>query len=360
MKKLLITLTFAACLMAAACNGADSETPTGPPPIDPGAAYMPANGLASPSPLPTVEPSDYPGYSDGFEHYENGGETGGNGIETNNGNGGMHEPAATEQPATAAPTPVPQNITNPFPATFMSPYDANGNLLTAPRGWGFVRNTDNQPPPLRGGNWGFDIRPFNARHLGDLSGNYIYLTFDLGYEYRFTPIILDILAEHNVPAAFFITGGYLIQNPELVRRMVDEGHIVANHGRFHASNPTLNEEQLTFEIMEVCRLFTEFTGEVMPRFYRPAYGEYSAFSLHVTQQLGWQTVFWSMAWVDWHTNNQPGRDYVISHIQTNIHPGAIILMHTVSESNTEALPYMIEWLRGEGYVFKPLYGLGNS
>ena len=350
MKKLLIALTF--ILILAACGAIENEA-TSTPPLNPDAAYMPASIATTPEPQQITEPPEYTEHSGGFWHYENNGESGDISI--------TEEPTQTTpatvpptQPPTTPPTAIPPTITNPFPTSFIAPYDANGNLLTASRGWGFVRNTNNQPPPLRGGSWGFDIRPFNTRHLGSLEGNSIYLTFDLGYEYLFTPEILDILAEHGVPAAFFITGSYLINNPAIVQRMVDDGHIVANHGRHHHSNPTLNEEQLTFEIMEVCRLFTELTGETMPRFYRPPYGEYSAFTLYTTQQLGWQTVFWSMAWVDWHTNNQPGRQYVINHIQANIHPGAIILMHTVSQSNTEALPYIIEWLREQGYVFSTL------
>jgi len=260
-------------------------------------------------------------------------------------------------PANNTSTFVPPITANPFPTTFLSPYNAYGQLSRERASWGFVRNTEHQPPPAPGGRWGFDIRPFNAVHIGDISGQYVYLTFDLGYEYRFTPVILDTLKDKGITAAFFITGSYLIHNPELVQRMVAEGHIVANHGRHHHSNYRLTEEQLIFEINEVCRLFTELTGKNMPRFYRPPYGEYSAFSLYITNQLGWKTVFWSIAFVDWITTAQPGQDYVINHFQQNIHNGAIPLLHTVSQSNAEALPYVIDWLHDSGFTFKSLYDL---
>ena len=343
MKKLLLMI-LALCFLAACASSIDE-----PPDLLPDAAYWPGTGLVTPSPQPTSPPNELtetpmPTIEPTVEP--------------------TPQPAAqpTSQPTpaplvTASPVAVPAGIVNPFPTTFMSAYDDNGQLLRDSRSWGFVRNADHQPPPLRGGRWGFDIRPFNAVHLGDFSGNYLYLTFDLGYEYRFTPVILDTLRDKGVYAAFFITGGYLIQNPDLVRRMVNEGHLVVNHGRHHHSNPTLNAEQLTFEIMKVDRLFQELIGQPMSRFYRPPYGEYSAFSLDFTNQLGWKTVFWSIAYVDWVTTNQPGRDYVINHFHRNIHPGAIVLMHTVSQSNAEALPYVIEWLWEQGYTFKSLYDL---
>ena len=342
MKK-LVMIIFAMFVLAACGARADD----GIPERLPDAAYLPGSGTESPTPVPspneqpatpkpTVEPTNPPTLPPTQEP----------------------TPQPTVAPTvTSPPTAVPPGIVNPFPTTFLSPYDENGQLSRDRHSWGFVRNTDHQPPPLPGGRWGFDIRPFNATHLGDFSSSYLYLTFDLGYEYRFTPVILDILRDHNVHAAFFITGSYLINNPNLVRRMVDEGHVVANHGRHHHSNPALTEAQLTFEIMEVDRLFYELIGEPMSRFFRPPYGEFSPFSLEITRQLGWKSVFWSIAYVDWVTTNQPGSDYVINHFHRNIHPGAIVLMHTVSQSNAEALPYVITWLREQGYMFKSLYDL---
>jgi len=347
MKLRLLTALVLAVVILAGCGSRLDE----PPEPLPEAAYWPGiNSITrqETTPEPTVEPSyvdttetdERPGVYDYMEQEE------------------ATEPAQTPAPQmTATPIAAPPGVVNPFPATFLSPFDENGQLSTTLHSWGFVRNSQNQPPPLPGGRWGFDIREFNGLHLGDISGRYVYLTFDLGYEYRFTPVILDILKEKDVHAAFFITGGYLRQNPDLVRRMADEGHVIANHGNHHRSNPALTEEQLVFEIMEVDRLFYELIGEPMSRFFRPPYGEFSPFSLDVTNQLGWKTVFWSIAYVDWITTNQPGRDYVIDHFQTNIHNGAIPLLHTVSQSNAEALPYVIDWLRDNGYVFKSLYDL---
>jgi len=349
--KLLLILTFIIAFLIG-CGNQIEELPE--------ALYLPGTSSTQ-RPIATAVPSPQPNESDEFDKQpseewqtetplpsETDEPAAGNQL-----NG--HNP--TPNIVNSTPTAVPPGMTNPFPTTFLSPYDENGQLSTTRHSWGFVRNNQNQPPPLPGGRWGFDIREFNAIHLGDFSCRNIYLTFDLGYEYRFTPVILDTLKEQDVTAAFFITGGYLRQNPDLVRRMVDEGHIVANHGDRHLSNPALTQTQLTFEIMEVDRLFYDLIGRPMSRFFRPPYGEFSPFSLYITQQLGWKTVFWSIAYVDWVTTNQPGREYVISHFQTNIHYGAIPLLHTVSQSNAEALPYVIDWLRGEGYVFRSLYDL---
>lgn len=183
------------------------------------------------------------------------------------------------------------------------------------------------------------------------SDNKIYLTFDEGYELGYTPQILDILRDNNVKATFFITGHYLKSQPDLVIRMVNEGHMVANHTVNHPNLATVTPEKLAEEILKLDEDFTNLTGTKMGKYIRPPAGNYSQASLKATDELGYKTVFWSLAFNDWDPNKQPGRDYSYKYVTEHIHPGAVILLHAVSASNTEALPDIIMELQKEGYLF---------
>jgi len=190
--------------------------------------------------------------------------------------------------------------------------------------------------------------------LGSTSSNWLYLTFDEGYENGYTPKILDVLKEENVPAAFFITGYYLQENPELVQRMLAEGHIVGNHTSNHYSMPKLNEAKLMEEIKSLADSYRRLTGRKIAPFLRPPMGEFSEASLWVTCSLGYSSVFWSFAYRDWETDNQRGKEYAYQQVMANHHPGAVILLHAVSKDNTEALADIIRGLKGLGYEFHPL------
>lgn len=190
--------------------------------------------------------------------------------------------------------------------------------------------------------------------LGSPSSNWLYLTFDEGYENGYTPKILDVLKEENVPAAFFITGYYLQKNPELVQRMLAEGHLVGNHTSNHYSMPELNEAKLTAEIKSLADSYQRLTGQKIAPFLRPPMGEFSEASLWVTCSLGYSSVFWSFAYRDWETDNQRGKEYAYQQVMANHHPGAVILLHAVSKDNTEALADIIRGLKGLGYEFHPL------
>ncbi len=181
--------------------------------------------------------------------------------------------------------------------------------------------------------------------------NTVYLTFDEGYELGYTPLILDILKENNVKATFFITGHYLNSQPDLVKRMVKEGHMVANHTVNHPNLAEVSPDKLTREIMQLEEDFRNLTASDMGKYIRPPAGNYSETSLKHTQELGYTTVFWSLAFNDWDPNNQPGRDYSYQYVTDHIHPGAVILLHAVSESNTEALADILVDLQDAGYVF---------
>ena len=251
---------------------------------------------------------------------------------------------------------LPDDVVSPFNVNFGSPFDGDGRLSNTTHSWYFMRNANHQPPI---GNRAFDIRTLNGIYLGDISQRVVYLTFDAGYEYGFTEQILNTLAEKNVQAAFFVTLPYVRSNPELIRRKVQEGHLIANHSVTHRSSPALTDEEFEFEIMELQRYFEENFDAQMGRFFRPPMGEFSARTLALTDNLGYKTVFWSFAYQDWLVDNQPGADFAYQIIMNNLHNGSIILLHSVSESNTQALPYVIDSIRAQGYRFASLLEIGS-
>ncbi|WP_062049342.1 delta-lactam-biosynthetic de-N-acetylase [Bacillus sp. JCM 19034] len=190
--------------------------------------------------------------------------------------------------------------------------------------------------------------------IGDTNEKELYLTFDNGYENGYTEVILDILKEKQVPAAFFVTGHYLEDASDLVIRMVEEGHIVGNHSWHHPSLPKVGDGRLLNELKKVKERFTELTGVKEMQYLRPPRGEFSERSLALSQKLGYTNVFWSMAYKDWEVDNQKGGDYAYEQIMKRTHPGAIMLIHSVSSDNAKALPRVIDDLREQGYVFKSL------
>lgn len=182
----------------------------------------------------------------------------------------------------------------------------------------------------------------------------MYMTFDNGYEYEnLTSDILDTLKEKNVKAAFFITLDYAKKNKTLVRRMIDEGHIVGNHSATHPSFPTLTRTQMAEDIDKLDSfLKTEFSYS-SPYFRFPS-GEYSECALELVTSLGFKSIFWSVAYADWDTSTQKGKDYSYSTVTSRFHPGALILLHAVSRDNAEALGSIIDKAVEEGYRFATL------
>lgn len=195
---------------------------------------------------------------------------------------------------------------------------------------------------------------YGGYFVGDTSDKVIYLTFDEGYENGFTGKILDILKENNIKAAFFVTKPYIKSNPVLVKRMVNEGHIVGNHSSTHPNMPDLSDEGVKNELTDTADYFKEVTGHDMPKYFRPPEGVWSERTLYITQSLGYKTILWSMAHKDWDPKNQPGKDAAIKFVDTYYHNGAILLLHAVSQSNTEALPTIIKNVEDKGYRFAKL------
>jgi peptidoglycan-N-acetylmuramic acid deacetylase len=222
-------------------------------------------------------------------------------------------------------------------------------------GWYFVRNSEHKTPGINN-NLGFSLAEYNAFYVGDTSQKVIYLTFDEGYENGYTSRILDILKDNQVPAAFFVTEPYIKTNPELIKRMLAEGHLVGNHSKTHPSMPskTGNLNEFNKEIIDVAAAYKELTGHDMPLFFRPPRGEFSQESLRMTKELGYTTIFWSFAYQDWLTDNQPDPQKAYENIMQGIHNGEIMLLHAVSSTNTEILDKVIKDIKSEGYRFAPL------
>lgn len=219
--------------------------------------------------------------------------------------------------------------------------------------WGFKKSTNHEPPQA-GPEWEELLQTYGSFYIGDTSKKNIYLTFDNGYENGYTADILDTLQEKEVPATFFVTGHYLQDQPELVQRMVKEGHIVGNHSWSHPDFTTISDAEIKKELSRVEEAFEQITGQKGMTYLRPPRGIFSERSLAASQQLGYRNVFWSLAFVDWQTDQQKGWTYAYDNITRQIHPGAVILLHTVSSDNAEALPKVIDDLRKEGYAFKSL------
>lgn len=190
-------------------------------------------------------------------------------------------------------------------------------------------------------------------HFIEEAQNIIYLTFDCGYEFfidgkSVTEMILDTLKEKDVKAVFFVTGSYVEKNPEIVQRIIDEGHVLGNHSSTHESLPGLSIEKMEEQIMTLHNQVKEKFGYTM-KFFRPPEGSFSLRSLAVTQNLGYETVHWSFAYVDWNTVSQPDPEEALEKILGCHHDGAIYLLHALSTTNAQILGDVIDGLRDLGY-----------
>ena len=222
--------------------------------------------------------------------------------------------------------------------------------------WGLSFRTEGAPPV---GNAGRDqLKAYDAAYLGNPAKKVLYLTFDAGYENGCTERILDILKEQQVPAAFFLVGNYIEKNADLVRRMVKEGHTVGNHTMHHYDMSKLSEKAaFSKELQDLEALYKEVTGQELPKYYRPPQGIYSQENLKMAKELGYKTVFWSLAYVDWNNDAQPSREEAFHKLLPRTHPGAVVLLHSTSRTNAEILQELIQKWKAEGYEFGTLEAL---
>lgn len=225
--------------------------------------------------------------------------------------------------------------------------------------WGLSFQQEGKPPI---GNATADyLRQFHAHYMGNPEEKVIYLTFDAGYENGNTPAILDALKKHQAPATFFVVGNYLETAPELVKRMVAEGHTVANHTYHHPDMSKISSRD-TFakELESLEALYQQITGQTMKRYYRPPQGKYSESNLKMASDMGYQTFFWSLAYVDWYQDKQPSHEEAFKKLLGRIHPGAIVLLHSTSQTNGEILDELLGKWEDMGYQFHALDELAGT
>ncbi len=231
--------------------------------------------------------------------------------------------------------------------------------------------------PASAGNWGLsfptegeapvgnasqaDLANYDAYYLGDTGQKVIYLTFDCGYENGYTEKILDALKKHHAPAAFFVVGHMIESAPDIVRRMAAEGHVVGNH-TFHHPDMSAISQQDAFqeELDSLAELYRQTTGKPLSRFYRPPQGKYSEENLKQAQALGYKTVFWSLAYVDWNTDSQPTAEQAYAKLLPRIHDGAVVLLHSTSRTNAEILDELLTKWEEMGYAFRSLEDLPEA
>lgn len=219
--------------------------------------------------------------------------------------------------------------------------------------WGLSFQSEGAPPVA---NASQDyLKEFGALYVGDTNKKEIYITFDAGFENGNTERILDALKKHGVKATFFLVGNYFETQPELVKRMAEEGHTIGNHTYSHPDMSKIGDIQsFQTELQKNEALYRDILGSEMPKLYRPPQGKFCEENLKMAQQLGYSTVFWSLAYVDWYADDQPTPEQAFSKLLPRIHPGAVVLLHSTSSTNAEILDELLTKWEEAGYSFGDL------
>lgn len=219
--------------------------------------------------------------------------------------------------------------------------------------WGLSFQSEGAPPVANASQE--YLRNFDALYVGDANKKEIYITFDAGFENGNTERILDALKKHGVKATFFLVGNYFETQPELVKRMAEEGHTIGNHTYSHPDMSKIGDIQsFQTELQKNEALYRDILGSEMPKLYRPPQGKFCEENLKMAQQLGYSTVFWSLAYVDWYTDDQPTPEQAFSKLLPRIHPGAVVLLHSTSSTNAEILDELLTKWEETGYSFGDL------
>ena len=219
--------------------------------------------------------------------------------------------------------------------------------------WGLSFQSEGAPPVANASQE--YLRNFGALYVGDANQKEIYITFDAGFENGNTERILDALKKHGVKATFFLVGNYFETQPELVKRMAEEGHTIGNHTYSHPDMSKIGDIQsFQTELQKNEALYRDILGSEMPKLYRPPQGKFCEENLKMAQQLGYSTVFWSLAYVDWYTDDQPTPEQAFSKLLPRIHPGAVVLLHSTSSTNAEILDELLTKWEETGYSFGDL------
>lgn len=219
--------------------------------------------------------------------------------------------------------------------------------------WGLSFQSEGAPPVANAAQE--YLRNFDALYVGEANQKEIYITFDAGFENGNTERILDALKKHGVKATFFLVGNYFETQPELVKRMAEEGHTIGNHTYSHPDMSKIGDIQsFQTELQKNEALYRDILGSEMPKLYRPPQGKFCEENLKMAQQLGYSTVFWSLAYVDWYTDDQPTPEQAFSKLLPRIHPGAVVLLHSTSSTNAEILDELLTKWEEMGYSFGDL------
>lgn len=236
--------------------------------------------------------------------------------------------------------------------------DEESSAVSAEGNWGLSFQEEGQTPV---GNADFEeLAEYDAYYADDTEEKVLYLTFDAGYENGNTEPILDALKKHGVSATFFVVGTYIESEPDLIRRMVEEGHTVGNHTWHHPDMSQIaTKDSFRQELEAVEDAYRETTGQEMTKYYRPPQGKYSETNLQMAQELGYKTFFWSLAYVDWYQDDQPTREEAFDKLLGRIHPGAIVLLHSTSSTNAEIMDELLTKWEEMGYTIRPLRDLAG-
>ena len=235
-------------------------------------------------------------------------------------------------------------------------YPTAATPAAAEANWGLSFQEEGKPPV--GNATPEYLKDFNAYYVNETDDKVIYLTFDEGYENGNTDAILDALKKHQAPATFFLVGNYIETSPDLVKRMVAEGHTVGNHTCHHPNMSQIStKEAFEKELKDLEALYEKTTGQPMTKFYRPPQGKYNETNLQMAKDMGYRTFFWSLAYVDWYENDQPTREEAFEKLLGRIHPGAIVLLHSTSKTNGEILDELLTKWEEMGYHFDSLSNL---
>lgn len=219
--------------------------------------------------------------------------------------------------------------------------------------WGLGFGTEGTQPS--GNATPEELKEYDAHYIGDAKKKVLYLTFDCGYENGNTENIMAALKKHNAPATFFVVGNFLETSPDLVKKMVKEGYTVGNHTYHHPDMSSISDKtSFQKELEGVSKLYKEITGKEMTKYYRPPQGKYSTENLKMAKELGYQTYFWSLAYVDWNVDAQPTKEEAFNKLLPRVHPGAIVLLHNTSKTNGKILDELLTKWEEMGYTFKPL------
>ncbi|MCD8396978.1 MAG: polysaccharide deacetylase family protein [Lachnospiraceae bacterium] len=276
------------------------------------------------------------------------------------------EPSNTGQSSETAGEPTSDGGTSDLAgeeadATFAEDSDLDSTAVSAEttENWGLSFQEEGKTPVANA--TAEELAQYDAYFVGDTEENVIYLTFDCGYENGNTPAILEALKNHGVSATFFVVGNFVEDNPGLVNQMLAEGHTVGNHTAHHPDMSAISDiESFQAEMEELETLFYEATGQEISKYYRPPQGKYSQSNLSMAQELGYQTFFWSLAYVDWYQDDQPTEEEAFEKLLGRIHPGAVVLLHNTSSTNAAILDELLTRWEEMGYRFGTLEELTQA